>query len=139
MKRIDRVIEAIKKNKEIMKRLNKEAYCTPELLASDMQTYVNALRDGRVRYSVISVSRSGMSRQIEIISCEKSADYGYWFRQYGRMLEMLGYRVNRDNLVVVGGCGMSMTFHVNYSLMHTFCRLGLVSKAVCGKLSQKIN
>jgi len=138
MKRIEKVIEAIKGNKEIMKRLNKEAYCTPELLASDMQTYVKALKDGRVRYSVMSVSRSGMSRQIEIISCEKS-DYGYWFRQYGRMLEMLGYRVNRDNLVVVNGCGMSMTFHVNYSLIHTFCRLGLISKAVCSKLSQKIN
>ena len=139
MKRIEKVVEAIKKNREIMKRLNKEEYYTPEMLAGDMLTYVKALKDGRVRYSVISVSRSGMSRQIEIISCEKSADYGYWFRQYGRMLEMLGYRVNRDNLVVVSGCGMSMTFHVNYSLMHTFCRLGLVSKAVCGKLSQKIN
>ncbi len=138
MKRIDRVIAAIKGSREIMKRLNKEEYYTPEQLASDMQTYVNALKDGRVRYSVISVSRSGMSRQIEIISCEKS-DYGYWFRQYGRMLEMLGYRVNHDNLVVVNGCGMSMTFHVNYGLMHTFRRLGLVSTAVCGKLAQKIN
>ena len=138
MTKIEKVVARIKNNKEIMRRLNKEAYCTPEILAGDMQTYVNALRDGRVRYSVRSVSRSGMQRQIEIISCEKS-DYGYWFRQYGRMFEMLGYRVNRDNLVVVNGCGMSMTFHINYSLMHTLCRLGLVSKAVCATLAQKIN
>ena len=138
MTKIEKVVARIKNNKEIMRRLNKEAYCTPEILAGDMLTYAKALKDGRVRYSVRSVSRSGMSRQIEIISCEKS-DYGYWFRQYGRMFEMLGYRVNRDNLVVVNGCGMSMTFHVNYSLMHTLCRLGLVSKAVCATLAQKIN
>ena len=52
--------------KEIEKRLSKEEYYTKEMLLSDIITYIEALKAGRLQYLVMTVSASGMNRNILI-------------------------------------------------------------------------
>lgn len=144
MKKLERVRKRIEADREIMRRVNNESFYTIEDFIKDIQTYIKAVKDGRILYTVISVARSGMSRDISILSCEKSrynGDTQHYYRQYCMMLKVLGYRVNRGyrDTIKVNGCGMNMLFATNHSLIHKFCRLGFISKKQCGILAQKVN
>ena len=140
MKKLERIKKNIENDKDIMKRIRKY-YNNIEDLISDIQTYISAVKSGRILYEVITVSKSGMSRTIKITSCEKASKNRYYYRQYCCMLGVLGETVvsgYRDTIRVYG-CGMNMLFSTNYNLMHTFCRLGFISKKQCKKLAQAVN
>lgn len=127
-------------SKEIEKRLSKEEYYTKEMLLSDIQTYIKALKEGRVQYLVISVSSNGMNRNILVQSCEQNKNTNnFYFRQFSRMFEMLGYKLNKDYNIKVSGCGMNMLFATNYNLIRTFKNMNIISSAEAEILAQKIN
>ena len=139
MKKIERVRTKIENDKDIMKRINKEKHYGVDSLISDINTYIAAVKVGRIRYSVISVSKSGMSRTIEVTSCEKSPCGQYYYRSYQRMLKALGYKTNDNGTIRVMSCGMNISFATNYNLIRTFCRLGFISDTQFDKLSQAVN
>ena len=57
-------------SKEIIKEINNMEYYDTESFISDCKTYIKALKSGRLQYKVTHVSKSGMSRNIEIQSFE---------------------------------------------------------------------
>lgn len=127
-------------SKEIEKRLSKEEYYTKEMLLKDIQDYIKALKEGRLQYMVISVSSNGMSRNILIQSCEQNkTNNNFYYRQYSRMFEMLGYKLSKDYYIRVSGCGMNMLFATNYNLIHTFKNMNIISATEAETLAQKIN
>ena len=126
--------------KETEKRLSKEEYYTKEMLLNDIQDYIKALKEGRLQYLVMNVSASGMSRSILIQSCEQNkTNNNFYFRQYSRMFEMLGYKLNKDYYIRVLGCGMNMLFATNYNLIHIFKNMNIISATEAETLEQKIN
>ena len=127
-------------SKDIEKRLSKEEYYTKEMLLDDIQDYIKALKEGRLQYLVMNVSQSGMNRNILIQSCEQSkTTNNFYFRQYSRMFEMLGYKSDKDYYVKVSGCGMNMLFATNYYLIQTFKSMNIISESEANILAQKIN
>lgn len=140
MRKIERIKKNIEANKSIMKALKADEYYSVDRLISDIQCYINAVKTGRILYTVMSVANSGMSRCVSIKSCEKSGSR-FYYRQYNCMLKALGYSIKRgyEDTVRVNGCGMNMLFATNYNLMHTFKRLGFISDKVCAELCQRVN
>lgn len=128
-------------NKEVIKAISKEEYYSEEDFISDCKVYIKALKAGRLLFKVEYVSNSGMSRKISITSFEGKYSKGY-YRQYGKMLEVLGYKVNYDynnTNVSVSGCGMDMVWNLNYTIVKSLHRIGFIQKKTCDILSQKIN
>jgi len=144
MKKSEKIIQVVTEDKEIQKRINKLQFYNETDFISDAKCYIKALKEGRLRYSVIKVSASGMSRQIQIISCERAGSYktkgqSFYYRQYYTFLKVIGYRWNKDrDAIIVSGCGMDMLFHTNYNIIHRLTRLGFINKKQCAKLSQMI-
>ena len=131
----------IKLSNEVAKRLSKEVHYKEVDFISDCRTYIKALKAGRLLFKVEHVSNSGMSRKISITSFEGKHSKGY-YRQYGKMLGALGYKVNYDysnTNVTIGGCGMDMVWNLNYNIVKSLRRMGFMQEQTCAKLSQKIN
>lgn len=124
-----------KLTRDIIKRLDGNKYYSQEDFISDCKTYMKALQAGRVLYTVTHVSRSGMTRYIDVTSYEGTRKKGY-FRNYYTMLSVLGYSFNQCNEIKVSGCGMDMLFATNYNIIQTFKNIGLVSKPKANRLSQ---
>lgn len=122
---------------ELKKRIAKNNYYSEENFIKDAQTYIEAIKQNRVIVSVANVSKSGMSRKLKVLAYEpnKETNAGY-YRQFLSMFEALGYKV-KDYSFTVNGCGMDMIFHTNYSAMHTFKNIGLITKEECEILAQK--
>ena len=132
-------MQKINLTNEIIKRIESNEYYSKENFIKDCQTYIKALKSGRLQYRVTSVSKSGMSRDILIQSFEGKMTKGY-YRTYTRMLEVLGYKMasNYRNDIKVGGCGMSMTFKTKYDMCRDFKRIGLINTKECEILEQII-
>lgn len=114
-----------------------EEYYDQQDFIKDCKTYIAALRAGRVQYRVTHVSQSGCSRNIHIQSFEGKMSGGY-YRNYSMMLKVLGFRFDRPyGDIKVGGGGMDMLFATNYDIIHTFKRMGLITKKTCDVLAQK--
>ena len=137
MKKVERIKKNVEADKDIMRKLSKEKHYSTDDLIRDINTYINAVKSGRISYDVIAVAKSGMSRTIKITSCEKGKER-YYYRQYQVMLGILGETVVGDTIRVYG-CGMNMLFATNYNLIRMFRRLGFISKKQCDTLAQKVN
>lgn len=143
MRKIERITKNIENNGKLVKGLRK-IDLTIERFISDAQTYIKAVKERRISYTVDTVSRSGMSRTIIITSCEKSIYNGkrsFYYRQYNAMLEAMGYNIKRGyrDSIRVGGCGMNMLFATNYNIIWTLHRLGFISRKSCDVLAQVVN
>lgn len=126
--------------KEMIKRLSKEEYYTQEDFTKDIQTYIKALREGRLQYLVMNVSNSGMNRNILVQSCEQNKNNNnFYYRQYSKMFEILGYKLDKNFNIKVSGCGMNMLFATNYNLIRTFKNMNIITAEDCEMLAQKIN
>ena len=133
-------METITLSKEVLKNIAKNTYYSDEQFISDAQKWVNAIKEGRMLCNIISVSSSGMSRQMKFVSFEPSTEQGGkgWFRQYNSMLQALGFRYNKAKYCIsVSGCGMDMIFHTNYTIIHDFKRMGIITDAECQYLCQQ--
>lgn len=126
-------ISKIENNKEISKAINANEYYSIDRFVLDAKEWVKAIKDNRMLCVVSRVSTSGMSRVFKYHSFEKS-----YYRSYYTFLTTLGYKWDaKNNGIKVGGCGMDMNFHTNYTVMHKLQKLGLVSKKQCDVLAQK--
>lgn len=71
----------------------------------------------RVYTILLNVSRSGMSRHIDVVLPIKHKDGTLGIYRISHLVaDALDYRRAKDGALVVGGCGMDMGFHVVYSL-----------------------
>ncbi len=133
-------MQKINLTNEMIKRIESNEYYSKEDFIKDCQTYIKALKSGRLQYRVTSVSKSGMSRDILISSFEGSITKGY-YRNYTLMLEILGFNFASKfaSEIRVKGCGMNMLFATNYNIIHTFKNIGLIDKKQCETLAQIIN
>lgn len=130
-------MENIILSNEVKKAITKNQYYSEENFISDANQYIDAIKEGRVIVSVVSVSKSGMSRKLKVLAFQQSkeAKQGY-YRQFNSMFEALGYKI-KDYSFTVNGCGMDMIFHTNYSAMHDFKRMGIITDEECNILSQQ--
>ena len=133
-------MQKINLTNEMIKRIESNEYYSKEDFIKDCQTYIKALKSGRLQYRVTSVSKSGMSRDILISSFEGSMAKGY-YRNYTSMLEVLGFNFASKyaSEIRVKGCGMNMLFATNYNIIHTFKNIGLINSKQCQTLAQIIN
>lgn len=101
-------------------------------------------QEGRMLCIIPKVSASRMSRQIKFHSFEiydngttkNSTQVGY-YRQYWSFFKMLGYKeVKGTENFSIGGCGMDMIFHTNYTIIHRLKRLGFIDENECRELAQ---
>ena len=143
MKKVERITRNIENDKELLKNLKKVAMPI-ERFIGDAQTYLRAVKERRINYTVDTVSKSGMTRTLIITSCERSRwenKVSYHYRQYNTMLQAMGYSVKRGyrDSIRVSGCGMNMLFATNYHIVWSLHRLGFISRKQCDVLCQMVN
>ena len=124
-------------NKEVIKNLSKESYYSETDFVNDAKAYIAAVKSGRILYTVTSVSKSGMSRNISVKSFEGKMTEGY-YRNYIGLLRALGYKIDFFGSVKIPGCGMNMLFETNHNIIHALHRMGFMTKKVCAVLAQKV-
>jgi len=134
MKKIEKLTNNIQKLEK-----NFPNYYEIDLFIRDAKAYIQAIKQGRMICNVASVSKSGMTRKMVFNSCDKGNKHRpFFYRQYSSFFQALGtFNVNRDHQIVVGGCGMDMIFHVNYTTIHQLHKLGFISRKECDKLAQQ--
>ena len=139
MKTLVNIKKSIENDKSLMKKLNSMQYYNIDSFISDAKSYIKAIKQGRMINSIDSVSASGMSRTIKFLSCEKSKNSEFYYRNYFQFFKSLGYSLknNNSNYFRIHGCGMDMIFHTNYTNIHVLQRLGFLSKKECSVLAQK--
>jgi hypothetical protein len=123
----------------IVKNYNKKnTYgMTSETFIDHAKRYINAIKEARMICSIGSVSKSGMSRTIKFLEMSKGENRHFLYNFY-QFFDALGYRkINDSDYFRIGGCGMDMIFHTNYSIMHDLRRLGLINKEECDTLAQQ--
>jgi len=121
---------------EVKKAIAKNEYYGEESFINDANNWIKAIKEGRVICNVASVSKSGMNRKLKFLSCEPTNEK-FYYRQYNTMLEVLGFKYNRDSwAITVNGCGMDMIFHTNYTIIHQLQRMGFITESECSSLSQ---
>lgn len=129
--------QRVAQDKEIVKHIEKVGHYTVEDFARDAKIYIKAIKERRMLCIIHKVASSGMSRTISFHSCENyKGNYGY--RQYWCLFKALGYSEARSNdyAFSIGGCGMDMIFHTNYTIIHRLHRLGFLNKKQCAVLAQ---
>lgn len=130
-----KLVSAIESNKDLLK--NMPNHFTTQEFISCANTYIKAIKSGRMMCSIKSVSTSGMSRVLSFHSFEGTISKGY-YRQYYSLFKTLGYKEdNNRNGFRVNGCGMDMVFHTNYTIIHKLFKLGFINKKQCDSLCQK--
>ena len=130
----------IEKINEYIKGYNKknEYKIDNETFIDHAKRYIKAVKENRIICSIKSVSKSGMSRNIKFVELAKSdtSDKHQLYNFY-QFFDVLGYsKVKDSDYFRIGGCGMDMIFHTNYTIIHNLKRLGLVSDDECKTLSQ---
>lgn len=130
------VLKNVEADKNIMKNIQKLNYYETKNFVDDAQAYIKAIKERRMLCVIKKVSSSGMSRNIKFNSCEKRKN-NYNYRQYICLFKALGYtEVKQTDSFRIGGCGMDMIFHTNYSIIHVLKRLGFLTKEECAELAQ---
>lgn len=133
-------MENIILSNEVKKVIAKNEYYSEDNFIKDAQSWIKAIKEGRIVCSIVSVSSSGMSRQLKFLSCEPNNykdEVGHYFRQYNTMLQCLGFRYNKNKYYIsVSGCGMDMIFHTNYTIIHQLKRMGFINDVECSALAQ---
>lgn len=123
--------------KEIKKGISKLSYYSEDRFIKDAECYISAIKQGRMFCVIHSVSSSGMSRNLSFFSTEKSeGSEKFYHRNYNQLFLTLGYTYAKNKGFKIGGCGMDMIFHTNYSIIHDLKNIGLITKEDCEKLAQ---
>lgn len=138
MTKLEKIKQNLEKDKEFLKNIDKVTYYGIDQFIKDAYQYIKAIQEGRMICAIKRVSSSGMSRNIYFMSCQKSKEPArYWYSNYYAFFKALGYTVANDkDSFRIGGCGMDMIFHTNYTNMHRLARWGFITKKICSKLAQ---
>jgi len=67
-------METIALSNEVLKVIKANEYYSDEHFISDANQWVKAIEQGRIICSVVSVSKSGMSRKLKFLSFEPNKD-----------------------------------------------------------------
>jgi len=142
MKTKEEIINLIKSDKEVMKNITKLNYFEIDNFISQAQTYICAIKEGRMICSIGSVSSSGMSRTIKFVSCEKNDNphyvNSYQYYNYYCLFRALGFRESKkEHYFTISGCGMDMIFHTNYTIIHKLKNLGFLTSDECQVFCQR--
>lgn len=137
MKKLEKIKANILANKELNKAILSHKYYSIEQFVSDCERYLKAIEQKRMINTIKSVSASGMSRTIKFTSMEKSK-HGFYVSNYNMLFTVLGFSKSRndDFCFTIGGCGMDMIFHTNYTIIHKLHSLGFINKTKCSTLAQ---
>jgi|688.fasta_scaffold115770_7 hypothetical protein len=137
-KKLNAIKASISNDKIINKNIDKKLkYYTIDNFINDALCYIKAIQEKRMINVIKSVSTSGMSRVIKFTSCEKGNNKQYYQRNYNCLFIALDYtEAKHKDGFTIGGCGMDMIFHTNYSIIHKLHRLGFINKTECEKLAQ---
>lgn len=137
MKTNQQLIEAINADKDIQKAIKKMVYgpSNEDIIRNAVQ-YIKAIKEGRMCCVIHKVSSSGMSRNISFHECDgKRGKYHYY--NFNLFFLLMGYtQVRNEFSFRIGGCGMDMIFHTNYTIIHRLYRLGFITKKQCEELAQ---
>lgn len=132
-----KILAKIDANKELSKQLSKMTHYNAEQFLKDALQYIKAIKERRMICNIISVSNSGMSRNMKFLSCEKSKHdkSGYWYSNYFAFFKALGYTEAKEGFRI-NGCGMDMVFATNYNNIHNLKNIGLITEDECKSLAQ---
>ena len=123
-------MEEIVLSKEVLKNLNE--YYTKDDFYKDIESFITALQDGRLITEVISVSRSGMSREIMVKAFVGDYKNGY-YRNFIGMFRTLGEKITKEGYIKVSGCG-NMVFILKNQTLLSFENMGFLQKGEALKL-----
>lgn len=140
MKTKEEILQAIADDKEIQKGIKKLSHYSNEDFFRDCERWISAVKEGRLMCSIKSVSRSGMSRVFYYFELKKSdGSERSYIMQFYSFLKATGHTESRAycGSITVGGCGMDMNFHTNYSIIHRLSSLGFITPEECSQLSQQ--
>lgn len=133
---VNEVVNQYSISKETLKRINSLNHYSKEQFINDCKQWIESIRTNKTICIIDSVSSSGMSRCFKYISYVPSNTRSY-FRSWYCLLYSLGYTFKKDtHSIRVGGCGMDMNFATTYNIIHSFERMGLITKQECEKLAQ---
>lgn len=131
-----RIEEAIIADKELMKKLKSEDVDIADFIRHAVR-YIKAIKQGRMMCKIHSVSKSGMSRTFRFFEMDGRKGqfrvYNFWL--FFKMMGFSEARNNRD-CFTIGGCGMDMIFHTNYTIIRRLHRLKFINKSECESLEQ---
>lgn len=134
------LLNKLQENKDLQKSLSKvnNDYYTTESFLDDAKKYIQAVKEGRMLCVIESVSNSGMSRNLKFNSCEKNQNSkNHYYRNYTLLFTALGFtRVKDSYSFRIGGCGMDMIFHTNYTIIRKFLNLGIINEKQAKALEQ---
>ena len=129
--------EIIMSNIEKMVNIDRVKYYSSEEFYTDALIYIKALEKGRMICNIDTVSRSGMSRTLKFVSCEKNKGGGCYYRNYWRFFKVMDYQeIKNSDYFRIAGCGMDMVFNTNYDIIYLLQKIGFMSKKQCNKLCQ---
>jgi hypothetical protein len=135
MKKQEKIETAIKADKILYSLIIKQY--SLETFIDGAKRYIKAIKQGRMICNIDSVSRSGMSRNIKFLECSYTS-FGYRYYTFYSLFKSLGFRdTGNRGLFRIGGCGMDMIFHTNYTIIHKLYKLGFMSQKECDILAQK--
>ena len=140
MKTKEQIMEAIRQDKALMKKIKEQRYYDEEQFYDDVLRYIKAIREGRMLNTIKSVSSSGMSRTMKFVEVSKNDRTGrYNVMTFWGLFKVLGYRESRgySNAFSVSGCGMDMVFHTNYTNVRNFYHLGFLDRDEADYLCQQ--
>jgi len=136
-RQLAKLIENIRANPAIARRLKGEKYVSPESLADDAVRYLAAIKERRMVCVIPSVSRSGMSRTFTFheVARHKPGEYGVC--NFWSLFRFIGGYPSKEGRFRINGCGMDMIFHVNYEMVHALHCLGACSGPEAEVLAQR--
>lgn len=140
MKNSEKVINNIKANKNLLKRIENSFYGNDinekiQMFIDNANRYIKATQEKRVFCIIYKVSASGMSRNLAFFehTYDKKYKQGNIYNFYC-LFKSLGYTEAKEGFRI-NGCGMDMVFHTNYTIIHNLNRLGFIMN--CAALAQK--
>ena len=95
----------------------------------DAARYVAAVKEGRLLCKIVSISRSGMSRTLEIFELAKCGDM---FHPYGfcAFLEALGFTMTpHKDAIRIRGCGFDATYETHAHVVSALVTIGIITEA----------
>lgn len=136
MKKIERIRKKVESDKDIINRFDR--WDTVEDFIADAERYISAIKEGRMLVKIGSVSRYGSRRLMKFYECKKNKGRNrYTYLNFINLFHLLGYSIDKDGYIRVGGGGMDMVFHTNHTVIHKLADLGFLTKKQCEKLSQQ--
>tara|TARA_Y100000310_G_scaffold54211_1_gene49724 strand:+ start:554 stop:985 length:432 start_codon:yes stop_codon:yes gene_type:complete len=131
--------------KDLVKNLDKHNKDAPFInydmngFKRDVKRYVKATEQKRLISIIRSVSKSGMSRIIDIHEMKKSSYNGnHYIRNFENMFNVLGYKyLPGQRGYRINGVGMDMNYHTHYSVIYNMAHLDMIrGKNRIGNLAQ---